>query len=261
MPGPNPSSLTFGSSVAAFFGGVRTAWTSVFAAVMAGTYIGLGALAHDFGLSAFWMMLSTLLVWAGPAQLVLISGIGTGAAMIEVALAVSLSGIRLFPMVVALLPLVRTRDTRLRDLLLPTHFTSVSMWIESLRILPGMAVEHRLAFCNGLSVAFIGCAVTFGFVGYYLAAGLPPILAATLLVAGIAPSQARAQVVEPNGTSVPGPSSDPNETSLQSFFDKQGEAINAVKEASIEPGTFSPLCDFEAALVLSQSNAQAGIAW
>lgn len=181
MPGPNPSSLTFGSSVAAFFGGVRTAWTSVFAAVMAGTYIGLGALAHDFGLSAFWMMLSTLLVWAGPAQLVLISGIGTGAAMIEVALAVSLSGIRLFPMVVALLPLVRTRDTRLRDLLLPTHFTSVSMWIESLRILPGMAVEHRLAFCNGLSVAFIGCAVTFGFVGYYLAAGLPPILAATLL--------------------------------------------------------------------------------
>lgn len=181
MPGPNPSSLTFGSSVAAFFGGVRTAWTSVFAAVMAGTYIGLGALAHDFGLSAFWMMLSTLLVWAGPAQLVLISGIGTGAAMIEVALAVSLSGIRLFPMVVALLPLVRTRDTRLRDLLLPTHFTSVSMWIESLRILPGMAVEHRLAFCNGLSVAFIGCAVTFGFVGYYLAAGLPQILAATLL--------------------------------------------------------------------------------
>jgi hypothetical protein len=101
--------------------------------------------------------------------------------MIEVALAVSLSGIRLFPMVVALLPLVRTRETRLRDLLLPTHFTSVSMWIESLRILPGMAVEHRLAFCNGLSVAFIGCAVTFGFVGYYLAAGLPPILAATLL--------------------------------------------------------------------------------
>ncbi|MGC4095355.1 MAG: hypothetical protein QM756_47005 [Polyangiaceae bacterium] len=72
---------------------------------------------------------------------------------------------------------------------------------------------------------------------------------------------APAQVVEPNGVSVPGPSSQPTETTLQAYFDSQGEAINAIKEASIEPGTFSPLCDFQAALVLSQSNALAGIAW
>ncbi|MDO8877819.1 MAG: AzlC family ABC transporter permease [Pseudolabrys sp.] len=181
MPGADSSSLTFTTAAAAFLGGIRAAFMSVFFLVLAGTYIGLGALAHDFGLSAIWMMLSTVLVWAGPAQLVLISGIGTGAALIELALAVSLSGIRLFPMVVALLPLVRTRQTRLRDLILPTHLTSVSMWVESFRILPGIAAEHRLAFCNGLSAGFMGCAVIFGFVGYYLAAGLPPLLAATLL--------------------------------------------------------------------------------
>jgi predicted branched-subunit amino acid permease len=181
MPGSNSNSLTFNSSAAAFFSGIRSAWTSVFFVVMAGTYVGLGALAHDFGLSAFWLMVSTLLVWAAPAQVILISGIGTGAALVEVALAVTLSGIRLFPMVVALLPLVRNRETRLRDLLLPTHFTSVSMWVESLRILPSLAAEHRLAFCNGLSVGYMGAAVIFGFVGFYLAAGLPPLLAATLL--------------------------------------------------------------------------------
>jgi predicted branched-subunit amino acid permease len=176
-----PAPLTFNSSAAAFFAGIRSAWTSVFVFVLAGTYVGLGALAHDFGLSAVWLMFSTLFVWAAPAQVILISGLGTGAALFEVALAVTLSGIRLFPMVVALLPMVRNRQTRLRDLLLPTHFTSVSMWVESLRILPRLAIEHRLAFCNGLSAGYMGAALIFGFIGFYLAAELPPLLAATLL--------------------------------------------------------------------------------
>lgn len=176
-----PESTTFETSAAAFRGGVRHAVTSVFFPVMAGTYIGLGALAHDFGLSAWWLTLSTLFVWAAPAQVILISGLGTGAAMIELAIAVTLSAIRLFPMVVALLPLLRTRTTRTGDLVLPAHFTSVSMWIESLRMLPGIAPEHRIAYCNGLSVTFLGTAAAFGLVGFFLAAGLPSLFAAALL--------------------------------------------------------------------------------
>jgi AzlC protein len=131
--------------------------------VLMDTYIGMGALTHDFGLSSWWFALSTLLVWAAPAQVILISAFGTGAAPIEVAIAVSLSAIRLFPMVLALMPLLRGPGTRLRDLLLPTHFSSVSMWVESLRLLPGMPRERRLAFCNGLSVGYMATAMTFGF--------------------------------------------------------------------------------------------------
>jgi hypothetical protein len=84
-------------------------------------------------------------------------------------------------MVVALLPMLRERDTRLRDLLLPTHFTSISMWIESLRLLPALPREWRLAFCNGLSVGFMIAASSAGLLGYYLAAGLPPLFAGALL--------------------------------------------------------------------------------
>jgi hypothetical protein len=76
---------------------------------------------------------------------------------------------------------LRGPETRIRDLLLPAHFTSVSMWVESLRLLPGLPRERRIAFCNGLSVGYMGTAVTFGFVGYYLAAGLPPLFAGALL--------------------------------------------------------------------------------
>jgi predicted branched-subunit amino acid permease len=176
-----PAPVTFDSTSAAFFGGVKSALFSVFFLVLMGTYIGIGALAHDFGLASWWLALSTILVWAAPAQVILISALGAGAPLFEVALAVTLSAIRLFPMVVALLPLLRGQGTRLRDLLLPTHFTSVSMWVESQRLLPALPRERRIAFCNGLSVGYMGTAATFGFVGFYLAAGLPPLLAGTLL--------------------------------------------------------------------------------
>ena len=177
MPAPS----TFPSATAAFFGGLKSALTSVFFPVIGGTYIGIGALAHDFGFSAGWLALSSILVWAAPAQVILISALCTGSALIEAAIAVTLSAIRLFPMVVALLPLLRRQDTRLRDLLLPTHFTAVSMWVESLRLLPAQPRDYRIAFCNGLSVGLMGTATSFGFVGFYLAAGLPPLLAGTLL--------------------------------------------------------------------------------
>src|SRR6185312_7934302 len=172
---------SFSHSGAAFFGGVRSALGSVFFPVLAGTYIGIGALAHDFGFSSWWLALSSMLVWAAPAQVILISALGAGSALVEAALAVSLSGIRLLPMVIALLPLIRRPDTRLRDLLLPMHFTSVSMWVESLRLLPAQPREYRIPFCNGLSVGFMTSATSCGFIGYYLAAGLPPLLAGALL--------------------------------------------------------------------------------
>lgn len=177
MSAPAPAS----SGAAFFLAGISSALTSVFFLVLAGTYIGIGALAHGYGFSAWWLALSSILVWAAPAQVILISTLGLGAPAIEGAIAVSLSAIRLFPMVVALLPLLRDPKTRLRDLLLPAHFTSVSMWVESLRLLPSMPREHRIAFCNGLSAAYMGTAVTFGFVGFYLSSELPPLLAGAML--------------------------------------------------------------------------------
>ncbi len=169
------------SGAAAFFDGVKSALTSVFFLVIGGTYVGIGALAHGVGLTASWLALSTLLIWAGPAQVILMSALGSGATPIEAAIAVTLSGVRLFPMVVALLPMLRGKNTRLRDLLLPAHFTSVSMWIESLRLLPTMPRERRVAFCNGVSVGFMATASAAGLLGFYLAAGLPPLFAGALL--------------------------------------------------------------------------------
>lgn len=181
MPPQESFSRTFPSATSAFFHGILGALSSMFFLVIGGTYVGMGALAHDFHLSSAWLAVSTVLVWAGPAQVILISALGTGAAPIEVAVAVTMSGIRLFPMVVALMPVLRRPNMRLRDMILPTHFTSVSMWVESMRLLPSMPRESRAAFSNGLSVGFMATAIIGGFIGYYLAAGLPPLYAAALL--------------------------------------------------------------------------------
>jgi predicted branched-subunit amino acid permease len=170
----------FPSSSRAYFTGLLSAWTSVFCPVIGGTYVGLGALAHDFGLSIWWMTISTMVIWAGPAQLVLMSAFAGGAALIEIAIGVSLTGLRLLPMVVALLPLLRPGAKSGRDFALPTHFTSISMWVESLRLLPTVAPPFRISFCNGLSSGFMSIAMTCGAIGFYLAAGLPPLLAAGL---------------------------------------------------------------------------------
>jgi len=94
------------------------------------------------------------------------------------------------------------------------------------------------------------------------------LLSLGLLVAAstiVVSRPAGATVTEPNGQAVPDllQTANPtyNEVTLQSYFNGAGETIDAVAAANSQPGTFSPLCNFQAALVLSQSGASAGIAW
>jgi predicted branched-subunit amino acid permease len=178
-PAPDPEPPR--SAAVVFLEGMRGAATSVFIYVITGTYIGVGALAHDYDFGLIWVMLSTLLVWVGPGQVILISALGTGAPHMEVALAVGLSSVRLFPMVVTLLPLIKTPSTRYRELLLPAHLTSVSMWVEALRLLPARPREGRIPFCNGLAAGFMLAAHIGTVIGFYLASSLPAMLTAGLL--------------------------------------------------------------------------------
>ena len=165
----------------AFLGGLRAGATSVFMVVIVGSYVSIGALAHDLGFPLLWIVLSSLLIWAAPAQLILISALGAGAPPLEVALAVGLSGMRLLPMVVALMPLLKTPATRARDLIVPAHFTAISMWIESLRLLPKLPRAARIPFANGLGTALMAGAVLASIVGFQLAQALPSLLVAALL--------------------------------------------------------------------------------
>jgi predicted branched-subunit amino acid permease len=169
------------SATLAFLAGVRASFLSVLFYVVIGTYTGIAALAHDFGFSLWWVMLSTVLIWAAPAQVIVVSALGGGATAIETALAVALSSARLLPMVLSLLPLLKRPETPTRALVLPAHFTAVSVWIEAFRLLPPLPRASRIAFTNGLGVGFMAAAHVGAILGFYLVGSLPPLMTAALL--------------------------------------------------------------------------------
>jgi len=180
MP-PPPTDSPKRSATAVFFTGFRTAWRSVLVYVVIGTYLGIGALTHDFGFGLGWALASTALVWAGPAQVIPVSALGAGVGPVETALAVGVSSARLLPMVISLLPLIRGPKTPFRALILPAHLTVVTMWIEALRLLPQVPREARIPFANGVGCGFMAAAQAGTLIGYYLATSLPPLLTAGLL--------------------------------------------------------------------------------
>ena len=156
--------------------------STVLTLVLFATYLGIGALAHDSHFSLGWVLGSTLLVWAGPAQIILISMLGSGATAVQAAIAVTVSAIRLFPMVVSVLPLMKTPQTKRRHLVLATHFIAVTLWVECYRLLPKVPHERRIAFTHGLGCGLLTVCMVATTLGYGLAANLPPLFAAAILL-------------------------------------------------------------------------------
>jgi MYXO-CTERM domain-containing protein len=92
----------------------------------------------------------------------------------------------------------------------------------------------------------------------------PSTLALTLAFGATAlfANQATAAVTQPDGTVMPLKSPD-NEVALQDLFDfKEGVGVlDAVADASTEPATFKPLCDFSAQLLLHETASDAAVGW
>ena len=169
------------STPAAFLRGLRVAVTSVFLFVVTVTYVGYGALVHDFGFSLPWAWLSTLLIWAAPAQVILVTALGSGAPLVETAITVGLSSVRLLPMVVALLPIIKRPDVGSWRMVLPAHLIAISMWVEAMRLAPGIARENRIAFSSGIGIGLITASLVATAIGFYLAALLPAVFAAAAI--------------------------------------------------------------------------------
>src|SRR5438445_9927077 len=170
VPLPALDSLKWQSPARAFAWGLRSVASTVLTLVLFATYLGIGALAHDTHFSLGWVLVSTAFVWAGPAQLILISTLGSGATAVQGAIAVTVSAIRLFPMVVSVLPVVRSPGTKRRHLILVTHFIAVTLWVESLRLLPQVPRERRIAFTHGLGCGLLSVCLGATALGYGLAA-------------------------------------------------------------------------------------------
>ncbi len=144
------------------------------------TFVGIGSLGYGLGFPLRAVLFSTIMLNAGPAQVILISQLGGGAAISATVLAVSMSSIRFVPMVVSLLPMMRTAKTRLPALMFASHFVAVTNWVEGLRRLPPLPVEGRLPFFIGFGLVIMATCIAGNTFGFFLARYLPPVLVAAL---------------------------------------------------------------------------------
>jgi predicted branched-subunit amino acid permease len=164
-----------------FLAGARQALTGP-AFYVALSLMSTGALARAADFPPEAAMLATALIWAGPGQVLFFGALAAKTAPATIAFAVSLSSVRLLPMCLSVLPMLRGERTRRTTLLLASHFIAVTVWTESLRRLPDMERERRLPFFFGFACACIGLTTLTSGLGYWLTAALPAPLAAGLMM-------------------------------------------------------------------------------
>lgn len=143
--------------------------------------VGVGGLCRDIGYPMGAGIASTLLIWAGPAQVVLFGSLAAGVSLPAIAIAISLSSIRFIPMCMSILPLMRRKNTPTWLMLILAHYVAVTAWVEGMRRLPLMPRAARIPFYLGFANTVLLAATIATGAGYYLIGQLPPALAAGLL--------------------------------------------------------------------------------
>jgi predicted branched-subunit amino acid permease len=143
--------------------------------------IGIGGLARDIGYPMLAGMLSSALMWAGPAQVLLFGSIATGTALPIAAVAVLFSSLRFLPMTIAIMPLLNDPKRPTWQLLLAAHLVSITNWVEGMRRLPDEPKPFRYPYFCGFGLVVLSSGTIATGAGYYLVGALPAVFAAALL--------------------------------------------------------------------------------
>ncbi len=150
------------------------------ALVLMSAFVGFCGFAYEAGIPFGQVIFMTGMVWALPAQLVLVGAMLAGASLPAAFIAVTLSSMRLMPMVAALVPEIRTRNTPTWLLLLLSHFVAVTAWVFTMQRLDRVPREGRVAFFAGFGLTLTGTNIILVGVLYGVISHLPAMLAGAL---------------------------------------------------------------------------------
>ena len=164
-----------------FFRGVRGTFSTPAFVLMAATF-GFGGLARASGFTLGQSVLMTGWIWALPSQVVLVGAIASGAGLLAAAIAVTLSAVRLLPMTVALMPILRGPATPRLTLMLLSHFIAVTAWVEGMARLPKLPRAARVPYFAGFGATLVLLNMVTTGAGHAAAGALPPLLSAGLLM-------------------------------------------------------------------------------
>ena len=149
--------------------------------ILVSAFIGFASLAREAGVTLAQAVFMTGIVWALPAKVVLIGAILSGNTLPAAAFAVTLSSVRLTPMVVSLVPEMRAPATRRWVLYFLSHFVAVTSWVLAMERLRDVPRDQRTASYLGLGSTLVLVNMVVVAVVYVIAARLPPAVSAALL--------------------------------------------------------------------------------
>ncbi|KAA0971232.1 AzlC family ABC transporter permease [Aureimonas fodinaquatilis] len=153
---------------------------SVPAIILTISMIGFTGLAREAGLD--WMQTTFMVfsIWALPAKIIIVGSIAAGLSLPAVALAVCLSSMRLMPMIVSLMPELRTPQTSKWKLIVLSHFIAITCWVFAMENLRYAPREKRLVFFAGfaLTLNFLNLVVVAS--AFHLLGQFPPLVTASL---------------------------------------------------------------------------------
>lgn len=156
---------------------------SIPAFILTAAFVGYAGLARETGLTLAETLAMTGFVWALPSVVVLTGALSSGMGIVPAAIAVALASVRLMPMTMALMPLVKVPGkTRPWQLLVASHFVAVTAWVYAMKNLPDLPREGRLPFFIGFGLTLSSFVLTMTGIAYLTVERMPDMVAGALVL-------------------------------------------------------------------------------
>ena len=137
------------------------------AIALGASFIAIGALLKNLGFTIQESIFSTFLTYALPGSLVMAESMFIGASLINIFVAVWLVNARLYPMTVALMPLLIHSSQPKWKYYLSCHFIAVSSWLIMKDNYEDIKKENRIDFWIGIGTATWSVAIVATVLGYF----------------------------------------------------------------------------------------------
>ena len=128
--------------------------------------IAIGVLLKNLGFNLQESVFSTFLTYALPGSLVMAESMMVGASLLNIFLAVWLVNVRLYPMTVALMPLLMHENQPRWKYYLSCHFVAVSAWLIMKNNYQSVDKEKRIDYWIGVGTATISIAIIGTIIGF-----------------------------------------------------------------------------------------------
>ncbi|WP_075288852.1 AzlC family ABC transporter permease [Pararhizobium arenae] len=144
------------------------------------SFIGFCALTVQAGIPVEQVVFMTGAVWALPAKVILVGSMMAGANLLTAFIAVTLSSVRMMPMVAALVPEIRGQRTPTWLLLFLSHFVAITAWVYAMEKVESVPRERRVSFFAGFGITLVLANMLLVAIAYRYVATFPPIVAGCL---------------------------------------------------------------------------------